>query len=214
MSRSATSKRAPRAKRPGKRKHHPKGKPPRNRKSQRKRQAKARIGRNSLRLPGRAATPQKPKRSRPSLKWDPRLEIATKEMNRGRSLTAAAREARVTVDRLRKFLTQHRLAKRKGQRWVTKDNRARRVPVMTRGRFRVLTVRDYREARLVGEHHHACGEFVRTNDIRFIEPFRGQFVRAVSGRRYPLETDPNVLHRIAAMDTPPFHEIYEITSNT
>jgi hypothetical protein len=35
----------------------------------------------------------------------------------------------------------------------------------------------------------------------------------MDGKSHPLETDPNALHRIAAMDTPPFHEIYEITSN-
>lgn len=85
---------------------------------------------------------------------------------------------------------------------------------MTGGRFRVVTVRGYEPARLVGEHHHAVGEFVRTNDIGSIRPFEGQSVSAVGGRKYPLETDPNALHRIAAMDTPPFHEIYEITSIT
>ena len=83
---------------------------------------------------------------------------------------------------------------------------------MTDGRIRVLTVRGYEEARLVGAHHHAAGEFVRTNDIKLIKPFAGQIVQAVSGRNYALETDPNAIHRIAAMDTPPFHEIYAITS--
>jgi hypothetical protein len=85
---------------------------------------------------------------------------------------------------------------------------------MTGGRPRVLTVRGYEPARLVGEHHHAAGEFVRTNDIKLIQPFRGRAVQAVNGRRYVLETDPNALHRIAAMDSPPFHEIYEIVSPT
>jgi len=135
-------------------------------------------------------------------------------MNRGQSLTAAARGSQVSSKRLQKFLVQQRLGKRKGQRWISKDIRPRRVPVMTGGRFRVLTVRGYDQARLVGEHHHAVGEFVRTNNIDLIKPFRGRSVQAVSGRRYPLETGPNALHRIAAMDSPPFHEIYEITSNT
>lgn len=85
---------------------------------------------------------------------------------------------------------------------------------MTAGRVLKLTVRGYEPARLVGEHHNAAWEFVRTNDIQLIEPFRSRTVEAVNGRRYVLETDPNALHRIAAMDTPPFNEIYEITSNT
>jgi hypothetical protein len=135
-------------------------------------------------------------------------------MNRGRSLSAAAREFHVSSKQLQKFLLQRRLAKRKGQRWIPKDNRPRRVPVMTGGRFRVLTVRGYKEARLVGEHHNAVGEFVRSNDIQLIKPFRGSTVQSVSGRKYLLETSPNALHRIAAMDSPQFHEIYEITSNT
>ena len=51
-------------------------------------------------------------------------------------------------------------------------------------------------------------------DIDLLEPFEGLSVRAIDGKKYPLETDPNELHRIAAMDTPPFHEIYQITSTT
>ena len=145
---------------------------------------------------------------------DPRIEAAILDMNRGLSLTAAARASHISRGRLREFLVQRRLGKRKRRRWVTKDNRPRRVPVMTRGRIRIITVPGYDEARRVGEHHQAAGEFVSTNDIELIRPFRGQTVQAVNGRRYALETDPNALHRIAAMDSPAFHEIYEILSPT
>ena len=84
---------------------------------------------------------------------------------------------------------------------------------MTNGKVRIVTVRGYKAARRVGEHHNAAGQFVRTNDLTFIEPFTGETVQSANGRHFELETDPNELHRIAAMDTPPFHEIYEITSN-
>lgn len=146
------------------------------------------------------------------LRADPWAEAAVLEMNRGRSLTAAARDLNLPRSRLQNYVTRQRLAKRRGNRWVTKDNRPRRVPVMTGGRLRVLTVRGYDEARLVGEHHQAVGEFVRSNSLDHIKPFTGKAVQAVNGRRYALETDPNALHRIAAMDSPPFHEIYEIIS--
>jgi hypothetical protein len=95
-----------------------------------------------------------------------------------------------------------------------KDDRLRKVLVMTRGRFRELTVRGFAEASLAGAHHHVAGQFVRTNDITLLKPFAGKSVRAATGRKYPLETDPNALHRIAAMGSPPFHEIYEILSST
>jgi len=141
------------------------------------------------------------------------MESAVRDMNRGSSLTAAARTHETPPKALKAYLRQHRISKLKGARVTTRDNRLRRVPVMTNGKFRILTVRGYEEARLAGEHHYAAGEFVRTNNIELIEPFDGETVQAVNGRKYPLETDPNALHRIAAMDTPPFHEIYEITSN-
>lgn len=148
------------------------------------------------------------------LRADPRAEASVLEMNRGQSMTAAARVSGLPRKQLQNYVTQRRLASRKRGRWVAKDNRPRRVPVMTRGRIRVVTVPNYEQARLAGEHWHNVGEFVRTNDLDYIRPFKGKAVEALNGRRYPLETDPNALHRIAAMDSPPFHEIYEITSNT
>ncbi len=147
-------------------------------------------------------------------KGDPGLEAAIREMNHGTSMTAAARSRHISAERLRRFLSIQELAERKGHRWVISDGRSRQVPVMTGGRVRILTLNGYDQARLVGEHHQAVGQFIRSNDIELIKPFEGRSVRAASGRKYPLETDPNELHRIAAMDTPPFHEIYAITSSS
>jgi hypothetical protein len=135
-------------------------------------------------------------------------------MNRGRSLTATARALRLSPKDLQRLLRQRGVLRRKGKRSVTKDNRLRRVPVMTDGRIRKLIVRGYDQARVAGAHSHAAKEFVRTNDIELLKPFMDRTVRAVNGRQYVLETDPNALHRLAAMDSPPFHEIYEITSST
>ena len=184
------------------------------RKAKGRRKTKRRkTGRPSTRTQKAAASPNKLKLSRKQLYSD-RIETAVREMNRGQSLTATARSLHLPPKSLQAALKRRRLGKREGRRWVTRDNRLRRVPVMTGGRLLKLTVRGYEPARLVGEHHNAAWEFVSRNDIKLIELFRGQTVQAVNGRRYVLETDPNALHRIAAMDSPPFHEIYEITSNT
>jgi hypothetical protein len=153
-------------------------------------------------------------RVRRKVAQDPRLEIAVKDMNRGASLTEAARSLNLAPKSLQSFLGQRRLARRKGKRLVIKDNRPRRVPVMTKGRIRVVTVDGYEEARVAGQHYQAAGDLVRTNDIAVIQPFKGRSVRLATGKEIPLETDPNALHRIAAMDSPPFHEIYEIVSPT
>lgn len=198
-------------------KRHRKGEGQRKRKGQLKAKAQRKhrkVQRSATRPRRSAPTPQSPRRPGRWLRSDPRLEFAVREMNRGRSLTATARALGLSSKRLQEHLRRKRLIKRKGSRWVTKDKRLRRVPAMTGGRFRVLTVRGYEQARLVGKHHHAVGEFVRTNDIKVLKPFKGRSVRSINGRDFVLETDPNALHRIAAMDSPPFHEIYEITSNT
>jgi hypothetical protein len=145
---------------------------------------------------------------------DQKLSVAILEMNRGRSMTAAARIAHVSPTRFKSFLSGTRLGKRRGRRWTIADKRPRRVPVMSEGQLHTPIVADYLEARLAGEHFHAVGSFVRTNDISLLKPFKGRSVRLTSGHKLPLETDPNAIHRIAAMDTPPFHEIYEIVSTT
>ncbi len=152
----------------------------------------------------------RPRKSEP----DPRLDDALLSMNRGQSLTSAARSHHISANRLSRFLSEQGLAELKGRRWIPTDNRPRQIPVMTGGAMRVLTLVGFKQASLVGEHHYAAGRFVRTNDIEWLSPFEGQFVRDINGRKYPLETDPNAIHRIASMDDPPFHEIYEITSNT
>jgi len=161
-----------------------------------------------------AVKPKKLKRTRKRLRSDPLVEIAAREMNRGRSLTATAQSVRVSRTDLLKRLRRQGLVKRKGDRWVPHDDRLRRVPGMTSARVQNLTLRGYDQARLVGEHHQAVGDFLRTNDAALLKPFKGRTVQTVNGRRYVFETDPNALHRIAAMDSPPFHEIYEISSAT
>jgi hypothetical protein len=210
MSSKAKTKRQRKTKGLIKRKVKRKGKA--QRKGHRKRRGAKRSAHRRRKVASTRKTPKRVRNRLPSR--DPLIEVAVLEMNRGQSLTAAARDSQIPHKQLKGYLEQQRLFKRKGQRRVVKDNRPRRVPVMTKGRIRVLTVRGYEQARLVGEHHNAAGEFVRTNDIALIKPFNGQNVETAGGRKYFLETDPNALHRIAAMDTPPFHEIYEITSAT
>lgn len=200
-----------RRKRKGLKKRKDRHRPSSLRKNQRKRR---KVAHPAARRRTAVTVQRRSKRGQQRPKLDARLEFAVLEMNRGRSLTAVARSLGFSAKALQELLGRNRLLKRRGKRWVTKDNRLRRIEVMTGGRLRVLTVRGYKKARLIGEHHHAVGQFVRTNAVEILKRFRGRTVQAANGRRYVLETDPNALHRIAAMDSPPFHEIYEITSNT
>ena len=186
-----------------------KTKPRRARKKQRRRARRA----NARPRKG-APSLKKPQRSKRRLRSNPLIEIAVHEMNRGRSLTAAARSIGFPPRNLQAQLRGRGLLKRKGKRWVFKDDRPRKVVITTAGRSRTLTVRGYDEASIASAYQQAAKRFLRTNQLKFLQPFKGRTVQAANGRRYPLETDPNAVHRVAAMHSPPFHEIYEITSTT
>ena len=55
----------------------------------------------------------------------------------------------------------------------------------------------YREASKVGRYMAAVGRFLNSNEIDHLEPFIGKTVKDKAKKAYPLETDPNVLYRLA-----------------
>ena len=153
------------------------------------------------------------KTGRKSPQSDERLEAALKLLRTGQSQSAAAKTVGVSADRLRRFTYSHKLAKRVGRKWVMTDKRPRRVQTLTKGKLRALTVPDFAQASKAGSYWNAAGQFVRTNEIEYLLPFIGDGLTDAKGNIVPFETDPNALHRIASMDLPPFHEIYEIVSD-
>ena len=144
---------------------------------------------------------------------DPRLEEAVKRLRSGESQAASARAEGISADRLRRFTYTNKIAKRVGGKWVMTDDRARRVKVLTNGSYKAVTVSGFDEASKAGAFENAAGKFVRTNEKELLLPFMKEGVTDLKGRFYPFETDGNELHRIANMDVPPFHEIYEIVSD-
>lgn len=147
---------------------------------------------------------------KPKPKADPALEAAIRAMNRGESLTQAARDARISPERLRRHLISKSLAFKQGTRWALADNRPRRVPMIEQGRTKPVYVPGFDEASRVGRYHNAIGQFLRSQDLNSLEAFRGQGINDIAGRFHPFETDPNALIRYALKDEPEFHEIYQI----
>lgn len=129
-------------------------------------------------------------------KPDRSLEAGIRLLNKGSTLTAAAREAGVSQERLRSFIYGQELGHREGRKWVMTDERLRRVPVYSNRKAIPITVRGYREAALAGAHFEASGRFAATKDIELLAPFVGQGVSDYRGRFYPFETDPNEILRL------------------
>jgi hypothetical protein len=145
-------------------------------------------------------------------KSSPEIESALRELRSGKSLKASAREAGVSEKRLREFIKVRRLASRKGRIWTIHDPRPRRVPVYSDGELRHFIVPGFYESSKAGAYWHAAGLFVRTNEIALLKQFEGQGLTDVKGHFHRFETDPNVVHRLAAANDEAFHEIYRIIS--
>ncbi len=155
-----------------------------------------------------AAKSRKPKTSEAK-----KIERAVKSLRAGKSQKASAKVAGISVERLRRFIYENKIAKREGSRWVMTDDRPRRVLTIHNGQPRTVIVPGFAGASLAGKYNSAVGHFVRSNDIDAILPFEGEGLTDVKGRFFEFETDPNALHRYAAMDNPAFHEIYKIISD-
>ncbi|WBQ14215.1 hypothetical protein L2D00_05905 [Hyphomonadaceae bacterium BL14] len=140
------------------------------------------------------------------------IEAAIRFMRDGASLRGAARDAGTSERALRRFLKLHNMVSRKGRVWRIYDPRERRIGVQSEGQVHKIFVRGFDPASKAGRAWDRQGRFTRTNDIDLIADLRGEGVTDIHGRFYPFETDPNALHRIAAVNEVPFHEIYQIVS--
>jgi hypothetical protein len=138
------------------------------------------------------------------------LEVALKALARTRNQSTAAKEARVSPERLRRFLRENALAVRRGRTWHITDQRLRRMTVWTDGETKELTFRGFEQASLVGRHSEAVKQFLRTNDRLLLKPFEGQAMIDAKGKSHPLETDPNTIHRVAHAGGDVFTEIYRL----
>jgi hypothetical protein len=142
----------------------------------------------------------------------PAIDNALLQMQHGASLRGAAREAGTSEYALRRFLKLRNMATRQGRVWKIHDPRIRQIAVQSGGQVHTPFVRGFREASKAGRAADHQGRFTRTNDIDLLADLRGEGVTDIHGRFYPFETDPNALHRIAAMDDVSFPEIYQIVS--
>jgi hypothetical protein len=144
-------------------------------------------------------------------RYDRRLEGGLKAVRSGTPLGQAARSIHVAPERLRGYLANAGVAEKRGGRWhIAGDNRRRVVPVISNGLVHEVTVPNYDMAALAGGHVMAVQLFWSGRDASALEPFVGQSVTDIHGRRYLLETRPNELYRLAEGGPIPVEQIYRI----
>jgi hypothetical protein len=141
---------------------------------------------------------------------DDRLQLALKVLRQEKSLTVAAREAKVSPERLRRYATEKNIIERRGRRWIARHELPRRMLLFSDGRAVQVVVGDFASASKVGRFMSAVSAFLRTNNPASLREFEGGSVTDISGKTYPFETRPNALYRIASAHDQSFEHIYRI----
>ena len=158
---------------------------------------------------GHARSGEAPLRSRPERDRDA-LEAALRTLRQSGNQSVAARSAGISTERFRRFLRENSFAERRGRSWVFADNRYREMLVISGGVATTRTFRGFDQAAVNGRHLAAVGKFIRSNKIDLLLPFEGVSVIDARGKSHPLETDPNVLHRLASAGSEVFHDVYRL----
>lgn len=141
---------------------------------------------------------------------DHRLQVGLRFFRKEKSFAKAAKEAGLSAERLRTEAIERGVVEKRGSRWYLKRDLPRRVPIFTDGREKIITVGDFDQASLVGKYMSAVGWFLRTNEPRHLRTYFGKSVTDIDGDVYPLETRPNVLHRLASAGVSSFEQVYRI----
>ena len=122
---------------------------------------------------------------------DDRLQLAFKVLRQERSLSAAARAAKISPERLRHVATERDIIERQGRRWVVRQQLPRRMLLFSDGRALQVVVGDFASASKVGRFMSAVSAFLRTNNPAGLREFEGVSVTDVAGKTHPFETRPN-----------------------
>jgi hypothetical protein len=141
---------------------------------------------------------------------DDRLQLALKVLRQEKSLTAAAREAKVSPERLRHYATEKNIVERQGRRWIVRQQLPRRMLLFSDGRAVQVVVGDVASASKVGRFMSAVSAFLRTNNPAGLREFEGMSVGDISGKIHVFETRPNTLYRLASAHDQSFEHIYRI----
>ena len=148
------------------------------------------------------------------VKPDGMLEGALLAMRGGKSLTIAAKEARVSRERLASYIRTYAGAVREGKSWNFDDRRSRRVPILeaNQTRYQVNRVRGLEAARLAGQHYDDARRLIEHPDqlFAFRDRWEGTALIDVNGNAHLLSTDYNEISRMLSADEPDWSRIYKI----
>jgi hypothetical protein len=141
---------------------------------------------------------------------DNALQISLKYLREGNSLSDAAKEIRVSPQRLRNQAKQLGAIRKKGNRWIVKNTLPRKMLIYTDGEALPIIIGKFHYASKLGRYMAGVKQFSRTNDIKHLKPFIGKSIKDQKNKIYIFETNPNSLYRIATSGNESFEQVYRI----
>ena len=159
---------------------------------------------------GHAKASEQPIRPPKSTISDARIQLALSTLRREQNFAAAAKSAKISPERLRKYAVEKSLIEKTRGRWKIAEILPRRMALFSGRRQIVVTVGNAEIASEVGRYMSAVSRFLSSNKATLLGPFAGQGVRDRAGKFHVFETDPNSLYRLAASGGSSFEQIYRI----
>lgn len=143
--------------------------------------------------------------------YDRGLENALRSFRESHNLTKSAKQHHKSAERLRRYAQQNRAVRKVGRKWVfLRDNRTRETAIYTNGEFKMTAVKGFARASKARLYMADTDRFLRSNNVAFLNKWKGEGVEDADGRWVPFETRPNVIYRLDATDKEPFEQIYRI----
>ena len=152
---------------------------------------------------------KKSRKARRPIISDARLERGLRVLSETKDIVAAARAIRVSPNELTRIAKRRRAIRKIGGRWTVARRLPRHVPIFTDGQQLAITARG-RSATLAGRYMSGVGQFLKTNDPKHLEKFKGRGVKDVRGKFHEFETNENQLYRLSSAGGEPFEEFYRI----
>jgi hypothetical protein len=140
---------------------------------------------------------------------DTRLERALRVLSETGDVGTAARSIRVAMDRFKRTALRKGAIRKSGLQWIVARRLPRKMPIFSGGRQLAITVNS-RAASLIGRYMATVGQFLKTNNPKFLAEFTGRDVKDAHGKIHQFETDPNTLYRLSSAGGEPFEEMYRI----
>lgn len=138
------------------------------------------------------------------------FQISLKALRSGKTLAEAAKEIRVSPERLRNQAKARKAIKQQGRKWVVRNDLPRRMLVYSQGEAFPIILGRVRQASKVGSYMAAVKRFLRSNDAAHLAPFDKKSATDIKNKKHIFETNPNTLYRLAASGADTFEQIYRI----